>query len=145
MPYDKYNKWLYETDEGGRQIMKIRNDILWLDILALDKKHKDKLHLNDNEINLTQEDIELINSSKYVDLDKLKELLNKAKFTNFEIPDELGISKAMYSMAFGEHSKNKRGLRMRTIVAILNAIRNRSIFDPFDDVLIKEETINKEV
>lgn len=125
--------------------MRIQNDVLWLDILALDKKIKDKLHLNDEELSLTQDDVELINNSDYVDMDQLKLLLNKAKFTNFEIPDELGISKAMYSMAFGEHSKNKRGLRMRTIVAILNAIRNRSIFDPFDNILIKEETTNKEV
>lgn len=117
--------------------MKIQNDVLWFDILALDKKHKDKLHLNEEEISLTQEDIELINDSNYVDLDKLKELLNKARFTNFEIPDELGISKAMYSMVFGDHSKNKRGLRMRTVIAILNAIRNRNITDPFDDILVK--------
>lgn len=117
--------------------MTITNDILWMDIIALDKKHKDKLHLNEEEISLTQEDIELINESKYVDLDKLKELLNKAKFTNFEIPDELGISKAMYSMVFGDNSKNKRGLRMRTVVAILNAIRNRNITDPFDEILVK--------
>ena len=117
--------------------MKIQNDILWMDIIALDKKLKDKLHLNEEEIALTQEDLELINESKYVDIDKLKELLNKAKFTNFEIPDELGISKAMYSMVFGEHSKNKRGLRMRTVVAILNAIRNRNITDPFDNILVK--------
>ena len=117
--------------------MKIQNDIVWMDVLALDKKHKDKLHLNDNEISLTQDDLELINSSDYVDMEKLKELLNKARFTNFEIPDELGISKAMYSMAFGDNSKNKRGLRMRTVVAILNAIRNRNITDPFDDILVK--------
>lgn len=117
--------------------MKIQNDIVWMDVLALDKKLKDKLHLNEQEISLTQEDMELINESDYVDLDKLKELLNKAKFTNFEIPDELGISKAMYSMAFGDNPKNKRGLRMRTVVAILNAIRNRNIIDPFDDILVK--------
>lgn len=117
--------------------MKIQNDILWMDIVALDKKLKDKLHLNDEEIKLTQADMELINESKYVDIDKLKELLNKARFTNFEIPDELGISKAMYSMVFGEHPKNKRGLRMRTVVAILNAIRNRNITDPFDEILVK--------
>lgn len=117
--------------------MKIQNDILWMDIIALDDKIKNKLHLNDNEIALTQEDLELINSSHYVDIDKLKELLNKAKFTNFEIPDELGISKAMYSMVFGDNPKNKRGLRMRTVVAILNAIRNRNIMDPFDDILVE--------
>lgn len=119
--------------------MLIQNDILWMDVMALDKKLKDKLHLNDEEISLTQRDVELINYSKYVDLEKLKELLDKAKFTNFEIPDELGISKAMYSMVFGENSKNKRGLRMRTVVAILNAIRNRNIHDPFDAILIWEE------
>ena len=117
--------------------MKIQNDIIYMDIIALDKKLKDKLHLNEKEISLTQEDIELINSSNYVDMEKLKELLNKAKFTNFEIPEELGISKAMYSMVFGENPKNTRGLRMRTVVAILNAIRNRNITDPFDDILVK--------
>lgn len=119
--------------------MKIQNDILWMDIIGLDKKHKDKLHLNENEISLTQGDIELINSSDYVDMEKLKELLNKAKFTNFEIPEELGISKAMYSMVFGDNPKNTRGLRMRTIVAILNAIRNRNITDPFNEILVKGE------
>ena len=117
--------------------MKVQNDIIWMDILALDSKIKNKLHLNEDEISLTQEDIELINSSDYVDLEKLKELLDKAKFVNFEIPEELGISKAMYSMVFGENPKNKRGLRMRTVVAILNAIRNRNISDPFDDILVK--------
>lgn len=117
--------------------MKIQNDLIYMDILSLDKKLKDKLHLNEKEIKLTQEDIELINASNYVDLDKLKELLDKAKFINFEIPEELGISKAMYSMVFGENPKNKRGLRMRTVVAILNAIRNRNINDPFDDILVK--------
>lgn len=117
--------------------MKIQNDIIWMDILALDSKIKNKLHLNENEISLTQEDINLINSSSYVDLEKLKVLLDKVRFTNFEIPDELGISKAMYSMVFGENPKNKRGLRMRTVVAILNAIRNRNISDPFDNILVK--------
>ena len=117
--------------------MNVQNDIIWMDILALDSKIKNKLHLNEDEIHLKQEDIDLINSSDYVDLEKLKELLDKAKFVNFEIPEELGISKAMYSMVFGENPKNKRGLRMRTVVAILNAIRNRNISDPLDDILVK--------
>lgn len=117
--------------------MKIVNDVMWLDILTLDQHIKDKLHLNNNEIKLTSDDIELINTSNYVNLDELKNMLNKTKFTNFEIPKELGISKAMYTMVFSDTSKNKRGLRMRTIVAILNAIRNRNIKDPFDKILIK--------
>lgn len=117
--------------------MKIVNDVTWLDILTLDQHIKDKLHLNNNEIKLTSDDIELINTSNYVNLDELKNMLNKTKFTNFEIPKELGISKAMYTMVFSDTSKNKRGLRMRTIVAILNAIRNRNIKDPFDKILIK--------
>lgn len=118
---------------------KVTNDLIWMDILALDKTKQEKLHLTENEIALTQEDIELINTSSYVDMDKLKELLNKADFTNYEIPNEIGISKAMYTMVFSENSKNKRGFRMRTIVAILNAIRNRNITDPFDEILVKGE------
>lgn len=115
----------------------LRNDLIWMDIIALDDKIKTKLHLTDKEIALTQEDMELINSSDYVDMNELKKLLDKVDFTNFEIPNELGISKAMFSMVFSDNSKNKRGLRMRTVVAILNAIRNRNIKDPFNTILVK--------
>lgn len=115
----------------------LKNDLIWMDIIALDDKIKNKLHLTDKEIALTQEDMELINSSDYVDMNELKKLLDKVDFTNFEIPNELGISKAMFSMVFSDNSKNKRGLRMRTVVAILNAIRNRNIQDPFNTILVK--------
>lgn len=115
----------------------LKNDLIWMDVIALDDKIKTKLHLTDNEIALTQEDMELINSSDYVDMNELKKLLDKVDFTNFEIPNELGISKAMFSMVFSDNSKNKRGLRMRTVVAILNAIRNRNIKDPFNTILVK--------
>ena len=114
------------------------NDIVWLDILALDEKLKQKLHLTEQEIAFTQDDIELINSSKYVDMIELKKLINKANFTNFEITREIGISKAMYTMVFSDHSKNTRGLRMRTVVAMLNAIRNSGINDSFDKILINK-------
>lgn len=115
----------------------LKNDLIWMDIIALDDKIKTKLHLTNKEIALTQEDMELINSSDYVDMNELKKLLDKVDFTNFEIPNELGISKAMFSMVFSDNSKNKRGLRMRTVVAILNAIRNRNIQDPFNTILVK--------
>lgn len=115
----------------------MNNDILWMDILALDEKLRNKLHLTDEEIALTQEDIELINTSDYVDMIELKKLMEKARFINFEITEEIGISKAMYTMVFNEDSKNKRGLRMRTVVAMLNAIRNRHITDSFDRILVK--------
>lgn len=115
------------------------NDIVYLDILALRPEIREKLHLTDNEIKFTQDDISLINNSNYVDIDELTKLIDKANFVNYEITEEIGISKAMYSMAFSNNSKNKRGLRMRTIIAILNAIRNRNIMDPFDKILIKKE------
>lgn len=115
----------------------IKNDIIWMDILALSDELKLKLHLREEDIKLTQEDIELINSSGYVIIEELKKLLEKANFHNFDIPKELGISKAMYTMVFSDNSKNKRGLRMRTVVAMLNAIRNRNIDDPFNNILIK--------
>lgn len=115
----------------------IKNDFVWLDVFAIEPKIREKLHLTDEEIQLTQEDIELINSSSYVNLAELKLMLRKANFTNFEIPNELGISKAMYTMVFSDNSKNKRGLRMRTVVAMLNAIRRRNITDPFNKILVK--------
>ena len=115
----------------------MKNDIIWLDILALPNKLKEKLHLTEQEIKLTNNDISLINTSKYVDMDKLKELLKDiGGFKNYEIVEEIGISKAMYSMVFSEKGHNKRGLRMRTVIAILNAIRNRGIQYPFDKILI---------
>ena len=116
---------------------RIENDFVYMDIFALKPDIREKLHLTDEELNFTEEDMELINSSDYVDLDKLKDLVNKVGFTNMEIPKELGISKAMFTMAFSDTSKNHRGLRMRTIVAILNAIRNRNIYDPFNEILVK--------
>ena len=116
----------------------MENDFIYMDIFAIKPDIRKKLHLTDDELNFTEHDMELINTSKYVDLEKLKELVNRANFTNLQIPKELGISKAMYSMTFSETSKNRRGLRMRTIIAILNAIRNRNIQDPFDNILIKE-------
>ena len=117
----------------------MENDIIWMDILALDVRIKRKLKLETEDIELTQEDIELINTSKYVDLDQLKILLDKAAFTNTAIEEEIGISKAHYSMVFGNSErKNKRGLRMRTVVAMLNAIRRRKIYDSFSNVLVDE-------
>lgn len=116
---------------------RLENDFIYMDIFAIKPEIREKLHLMDNELKFTNEDMELINTSNYVDLDKLKELVTKAGFTNMEIPKELGISKAMFTMAFSETSKNHRGLRMRTIVAILNAIRNRNIQDPFNEILVK--------
>ena len=116
----------------------LRNDIIWFDILALPDKMKQKLHLTDEEIALTQEDIELINTSDYVNLEELKRMVTDiGGFKNYEIVEEIGISKAMYSMVFSEKSQNRRGLRMRTVVAILNAIRNRSIRNSFDKILVK--------
>lgn len=117
----------------------MENDIIWMDILALDVRIKRKLKLETEDIELTQEDIELINTSKYVDLDQLKILLDKAAFTNTAIEEEIGISKAHYSMVFGNSErKNKRGLRMRTVVAMLNAIRRRKIYDSFSNILVDE-------
>ena len=117
----------------------MENDIIWMDILALDVRIKRKLKLETEDIALTQEDIELINTSKYVDLDQLKILLDKAAFTNTAIEEEIGISKAHYSMVFGNSErKNKRGLRMRTVVAMLNAIRRRKIYDSFSNILVDE-------
>ena len=113
------------------------NDFVYMDIFAIKPSIREKLHLTDTELNFTEEDMELINESKFVNIDELKELVNKAGFKNLEIPKEIGISKAMFTMAFKDTSKNHRGLRMRTIVAILNAIRSRNIQDPFDKILIK--------
>ena len=116
---------------------RLENDFIYMDIFAIRPEIRQKLHLTDEELHLTEEDIELINTSDYVDLDKLKILIDKVGFTNMEIPKELGISKAMFTMAFSNTSKNHRGLRMRTVVAILNAIRNRNIQDPFNEILVK--------
>lgn len=119
--------------------MLIKNDFTYLDIFALTPELRTKLHLTDNELEFTEEDIELINSSDYVDMEQLKELVVKAGFKNMDVPNEIGITKAMWSMAFSNKAIHHRGLRMRTIVAILNAIRNRNIQDPFDKVLVKGE------
>ena len=115
----------------------MENDFIWMDVFAIEPKIRTKLHLTDEEIELTQDDIELINNSDYVDLAELKSLLNKANFRNFDIPNELGISKAMFTMTFSDTSKNHRGLRMRTVVAMLNAIRKRNVQDSFDKILIR--------
>jgi len=123
--------------------MNIPNDFVYMDIFAIKPEIREKLHLRDEDLQLTEEDIELLNTSASVDMDKLTEMVNKAGFKNFEIPNEIGISKAMYSMAFKENAKNHRGLRMRTVVAILNAIRSRNIQDPFDEILVKGGKIVK--
>ena len=116
----------------------LKNDITWFDILALPDKLKEKLHLTDNEISFTNDDIYLINTSDYVNLQELKNMISYiGGFKNYEITEEIGISKAMYSMAFSDKSQNKRGLRMRTVIAILNAIRNRGIKEPFNKILVK--------
>ena len=116
----------------------LKNDIIWFDILALPDKLRIKLHLTDKEIALTQDDIDLINTSSYVNLEELKNMVVYiGGFKNYEIVEEIGISKAMYSMVFSDRSQNKRGLRMRTVIAILNAIRNRGIKEPFNKILVK--------
>lgn len=122
----------------------IPNDFVYMDIFAIKPSIREKLHLTDEELAFTEEDIELINTSKNVDMEELTDMVNKAGFRNFEIPNEIGISKAMYSMVFNDKSKNHRGLRMRTVVAILNAIRNRNIQDPFNKILVKGENKNIE-
>lgn len=122
----------------------IPNDFVYMDIFAIRPSIREKLHLTDEELAFTEEDIELINTSKNVDMEELTNMVNKAGFRNFEIPNEIGISKAMYSMVFNDKSKNHRGLRMRTVVAILNAIRNRNIQDPFNTILVKGENKNIE-
>lgn len=123
--------------------MNIPNDFIYMDIFAIKPEIREKLHLRDEDLQLTDEDIELLNTSSSVNMDKLAEMVNKAGFKNFEIPNEIGISKAMYSMVFNENTKNHRGLRMRTVVAILNAIRCRNIRDPFNEILVKGGKIVK--
>lgn len=119
---------------------RMENDITWMDILALDVRIKRKLKLETDDVQLEQEDIELINTSKYVDLDQLKVMMDKACFTNTAIEQEIGISKSHYSMVFGNSArKNKRGMRMRVVVAILNAIRRRKIYDSFANILVRTE------
>lgn len=118
---------------------KMTNDIIWMDILALDPRVKKRLRLETDDLHFEQEDIELLNTSDYVDLKQLKLLMDKACFTNTAIEQEIGISKSHYSMVFGMNNrKNKRGMRMRVVVAILNAIRRRKIFDSFETILVKE-------
>jgi len=122
----------------------IPNDFVYMDIFAIKPSIREKLHLTDEELAFTEEDMELINTSNSVNMEELTDMVNKAGFRNFEIPNEIGISKAMYSMVFNDKSKNHRGLRMRTVVAILNAIRNRNIQDPFNKILVKGENKNIE-
>lgn len=115
-------------------------DLIWFDILALDKRLKDRLHLNTEEIELTQEDIELINTGVKVDLEKLKEMVDKCGFNTNSIENEIGISRAHWSMVFGgSERKNKRGIRMRMVVAIMNAIRRRKVMDSFRPIFITKE------
>lgn len=115
-------------------------DLIWFDILALDKRLKDRLHLNTEEIELTQEDIELINTGVKVDLEKLKEMVDKCGFNTNSIENEIGISRAHWSMVFGSSErKNKRGIRMRMVVAIMNAIRRRKVTDSFRPIFITKE------
>lgn len=118
----------------------IKNDIIWMDILALDIRIKRKLHLTTDEICLTQEDVELVNTRKYVNLDELAKMVHKAGLKSADAEAELGISRSMFSMAFPANEENKpaRGLRMRTIVATLNAIRRRLVSDSFDKILVDE-------
>ena len=122
----------------------IPNDFVYMDIFTIKPSIREKLHLTDEELAFTEEDMELINTSSSVNMEELTDMVNKAGFRNFEIPNEIGISKAMYSMVFNDKSKNHRGLRMRTVVAILNAIRNRNIQDPFNKILVKGENKNIE-
>lgn len=115
-------------------------DLIWFDILALDKRLKDRLHLNTEEIELTQEDIELINTGVKVDLEKLKGMVDKCGFNTNSIENEIGISRAHWSMVFGSSErKNKRGIRMRMVVAIMNAIRRRKVTDSFRPIFITKE------
>ena len=85
--------------------MNIPNDFIYMDIFAIKPEIREKLHLRDEDLQLTDEDIELLNTSSSVNMDKLAEMVNKAGFKNFEIPNEIGISKAMYSMVFNENTK----------------------------------------
>ena len=115
-------------------------DLIWFDILALDKRLKDRLHLNTEEIELTQEDVELINTGVKVDLEKLKGMVDKCGFNTNSIENEIGISRAHWSMVFGSSErKNKRGIRMRMVVAIMNAIRRRKVVDSFRPIFITKE------
>lgn len=115
-------------------------DLIWFDVLALDKRLKDRLHLNTEEIELTQEDIELINTGVRVDLEKLKEMVDRCGFNTNSIENEIGISRAHWSMVFGSSErKNKRGIRMRMVVAIMNAIRRRKVTDSFRPIFITKE------
>ena len=122
----------------------MKNDIIWLDILSMDIRHKKKLHLTTEEIYLTQEDVELLNAKKYVNLDALKDMVHKAGFKSSDASRELGISKAFFSMALSD-SKTVRGMRMRTVVALLNAIRKRKVSDSFECIFTDEsEDVTKD-
>lgn len=112
-------------------------NIKWEDILDLDTRIKKKLKLTTDNLALTIEDAELITRAEHVDLEALRDMLKtKAKFTNLEIEQETGMSKATYSMVFGsEDRKNLRNISPRMVVSLLNAIRNRKIGDSFDNIL----------
>ena len=112
-------------------------NITWEDILDLDVRIKKKLHLTAGDLALTIADAELITKATKVDLEALRDMLkNKAKFTNIEIEQETGMSRATYSMVFGSADrKNLRNISPRMVVSLLNAIRNRKIGDSFDKIL----------
>lgn len=114
-------------------------NITWGDILDLDIRIKRKLKLETKNLGLTIEDAELITDAKSVDLLALRDMLKtRAKFTNAEIEEETGMSKATYSMVFGsEDRKNLRNISPRMVVSLLNAVRNRKIGDSFDKILLK--------
>jgi len=44
----------------------MENDFVWMDVFAIEPRIREKLHLKDEEIELTQDDIELINTSDNV-------------------------------------------------------------------------------
>ena len=118
----------------------IKNDGIFMDILALDIRIKRKLHLTTEELKLTPEDVELINTKKYVNLVELGKMVRLAGLKAADAEREIGMSRGMFSMVFpiGEDAEPVRGLRMRTVVAVLNAIRRRLVSDSFDKILIDE-------
>ena len=73
--------------------MNIPNDFVYMDIFAIKPEIREKLHLRDEDLQLTEDDVELLNSSTTVDMDKLAEMVNKAGFKNFEIPKWLNCKK----------------------------------------------------
>lgn len=126
-------------ENRGGLLMKEQFNIDWSDILDLDIRIKKKLHLTTDNLALTIEDVDLINKARYVDLEELRTMLKDiAKFTNTEIEQETGMSRASYSMVFGsEDRKNLRNISPRMVVSLLNAIRNRKISESFNKILIQ--------